>query len=203
MRALKRMLIRYKHSPRRKIYQKYIIALSIAIVIIAVSAISLLVYPTITGMHSAPINPETLEKETHNQTTQFRTDNSTITGMHSAPINPETLEKELYNQVSQFRTDNQLPIIENSTKLEAIARKHSEDLAYNNEPVDYSEALEQNKLYCNFHAENILKTTNTDILQELLANETLKAPLLDPKLERMGIGIAINKSIYVTQDFCG
>lgn len=169
-----RFMQRYKHSPRSYRQRVHIKAAIITTVILAILVPLAIYKPSVTGMHSAEIS-----------------------------VDSEALEKELYNQINQFRADNGLEIIKRSIRLEAIARKTSQNMAENKSITPYLESYEQSKLYCNFHAENILKTESTDILQELVNNETLKAPLLDPKLEKKGIGIAITSQVYVTIDFCG
>lgn len=167
---MKRILQRLKHSPRRPIDKKYIIAVIVTIVVIAGSYFG---YQTITGMHS------------------FK------------GLDITQLEDQLYEDINQMRLFNQLDPLNKSVKLASIARSHSENMAYNREleDRDYLATFKNSNFYCTFHGENILKTKDANILAEL--NDTHMANILDPKLERIGIGIAINKSIYITQDFCG
>lgn len=125
----------------------------------------------------------------------------TITGMHST-LDENTLRDLFYEQINMYRTSNNLDPFSKSLKLQAIAQKHSESMAKQDIYFrNHQEEFQNNNLYCTFQNEIILKTKNTDIIAEL--NETQLTSLLDLKLERVGIGIAINKSIYITQDFCG
>jgi hypothetical protein len=118
----------------------------------------------------------------------------TITGMHSIE-DIEASEQQLYDEINQMRIDNQLPPLNRSLLLQAIAKEHSRNIAKtDNLTRDYVRALAQKNLDCTFHAEDVQKTNKVEL------NETY---ILDPKMEKVGIGIVINKSLYVTQDFCG
>lgn len=124
-----------------------------------------------------------------------------ITGMHPT-LDENTLRDLFYEQINMYRTSNNLDPFSKSLKLQTIAQEHSQSMA--KEDIyfrNHKQEFQNNKLYCTFQNEIILKTENTDLIAEL--NETQLSTLLDPKLERIGIGVAINKSIFITQDFCG
>ena len=144
------------------------------------------------------------------------------------PTKTEQIEEFIHTMTNQHREAAGLQPLDRITKIDQIARAHSEDMAERNyfnhdtpeglDPTDRGNAAgypcrkDFGSHYTYGLAENISMHTGTWYGAELLADEIMKGwmnsfghrqNIMESDYDRIGIGVAIGGgAVYATQNFC-
>ena len=144
------------------------------------------------------------------------------------PTKAEQIEELVYTMTNQYREAAGLQPLDRITKIDQIARAHSEDMAKRNyfehdtpeglDPTDRGNAAgypcrkDYGSYYSYGLAENIFMHTGTWYGAEHLADEIMKGwmnsfghrqNIMESDYDRIGIGVAIGGgAVYATQNFC-
>jgi len=127
----------------------------------------------------------------------------------------DTIEKELWNLINKERKLDNLPLLELSSALNAMARQHSLDMASQGEanPSHLSSngkslinRLDDADFYYIEAGENVAfsETFEVEFIHEsIIGSIELIENILNPNFTQIGIGIVHqdNKGYYITQDF--
>ncbi len=127
----------------------------------------------------------------------------------------DTIEKELWNLINKERKLDNLPLLELSSALSAMARQHSLDMASQGKanPSHLSSSgkslinrLEDADFYYIEAGENVAfsETFEVEFIHEsIIGSIELIENILNPNFTQIGIGIIHfdNKGYYITQDF--
>jgi uncharacterized protein YkwD len=136
-----------------------------------------------------------------------------FTGLNGfVPAPPASLADEVLAATNQFRKANQLPALEMNEDLNALAQKHSEDMAKGRVAFGHAgfqkrnEAASKSISSARFFAENVAygASTATEVLT-LWKNSPGHRRNMLGKYIYIGIGIAKDKNgqLYYTQVFAG
>lgn len=144
------------------------------------------------------------------------------------PTKTEQIEELIHTMTNQHREAAGLQPLDRITKIDQIARAHSEDMAERNyfehdtpeglDPSDRGNAAgypcrkDHGSYYTYGLAENISMHTGTWYGAERLANEIMKGwmnsfghrqNIMESDYDRIGVGVAIGGgAVYATQNFC-
>lgn len=150
------------------------------------------------------------------------------TGAVPQPTKTEQIEGLIHTMTNQHREVAGLQPLDRITKIDQIARAHSEDMAKRNyfehdtpeglDPTDRGNAAgypcrkDHGSYYTYGLAENIFMHTGTWYGAEHLADEIMKGwmnsfghrqNIMESDYDRIGIGVAIGGgAVYATQNFC-
>lgn len=126
------------------------------------------------------------------------------------PMDIESLERELHQLVNQERKKAGLPLLVFDQQVQLVARAHSRDMAkrdffshINPDKENPFDRMKKAGIVFRAAAENIAyASTIKEIHEGLMNSPKHKANILNPKLGKMGIGIAASKyGLMTTQLF--
>lgn len=161
-------------------------------------------------------------------TPPMQSDPETDTEAVPQPTKTEQIEGLIHTMTNQHREAAGLQPLDRITKIDQIARAHSEDMAKRNyfehdtpeglDPTDRGNAAgypcrkDHGSYYTYGLAENIFMHTGTWYGAEHLADEIMKGwmnsfghrqNIMESDYDRIGIGVAIGGgAVYATQNFC-